>query len=308
MSVFLISSEGWPGIQAAEKAIGAHGASLDIIEAAIREVEAETSIVSVGTGGWPNMIGKMELDASIMNGRTLAAGAVGALKGFIHPISVARQVMEGLPHILLVGEGASRFAEECGAEKGENLTDSASKGYQNWVKNNVTENDKPDWPEVSLLPYSEKPTDPEKTGGTVCAMCIDDNGHMTVGVSTSGWAWKYPGRLGDTPLIGSGGYADEKYGAAACIGSGEMAIRAGTARAVVLYLKMGLSLPDACKEAAADLMALKGGWLGGVTILAIDKNGNHFVLAVGTGGDREYFVQGDGMEKCEKREAELFPI
>ncbi len=308
MSVFLINSEGWPGLRAAEEAIDEHRSSVDIIEAAIREVESETSVVSVGTGGWPNMIGEMELDASVMNGRTLEAGAVGAIKGYIHPISVARQVMERLPHILLVGEGASRFADECGAETGDSLADSASKGYRNWVNDNVSDTDKTNWPEVSLLPYSEKPTDPEKTGGTVCALCIDDNGNCSVGVSTSGWAWKYPGRLGDSPQIGSGCYADEKYGAAACIGSGEMAIRAGTARSVVLYLKMGLSLYDACREAAADLAALKSGWLGGVTILAIDKNGDHFVLAVGEAGGKVYYVQSDGMEKCEKREAEIFPL
>ena len=154
---------------------------------------------------------------------------------------------------------------------------------------------------MSLLPYSKKPTDPEKTGGTVCALCIDHNGNCAAGVSTSGWAWKYPGRLGDSPLIGSGCYADERYGAAACIGSGEMAIRAGTARSVVLYLKMGLSLPDACGEAAADLAGLKTGRLGGVTICAIDKNGEHCVLAVGESGGKQYFVKNDGMAKCEKK-------
>jgi beta-aspartyl-peptidase (threonine type) len=108
-------------------------------------------------------------------------------------------------------------------------------------------------PEETLNRLTEQPdlwkwvaiaADPERTRGTVNFIAQDAQGHICAGASTSGWAWKYPGRLGDTPVVGAGIYADSRYGAAACTGMGEMAIRAGTARSLVLYLKMGWALPQ----------------------------------------------------------------
>src|SRR5690349_22706142 len=98
--------------------------------------------------------------------------------------------------------------------------------------------------------------DPERPNETVNFIAHDRNGHIACGVSTSGWAWKYPGRLGDSPIIGAGNYADDRYGAAACTGWGELAIRAATARSLVMYLKHGLALEAACREAFHDLGAL----------------------------------------------------
>jgi beta-aspartyl-peptidase (threonine type) len=118
-------------------------------------------------------------------------------------------------------------------------------------------------------------TDPERTRGTVNFIARDAQGHIACGVSTSGWAWKYPGRLGDTPIIGAGNYADDRYGAAGCTGMGEMAIRASTAHTVVSYLKAGLSLEAAGRQAMEDLNDLGGRYLSVMNLIAMDANGNH---------------------------------
>ena len=136
--------------------------------------------------------------------------------------------------------------------------------------------------------------DPERPNETVNVIVQDAGGNLAAGVSTSGWSWKYPGRLGDSPIIGAGNYADDRYGAAACTGWGELAIRAGTARSVVLYLKHGYTLEDACREAFRDLGALPvdpAQIL--MSMVALDRHGNHY--AVSTSPDRTYVYQADGM-------------
>ncbi len=124
----------------------------------------------------------------------------------------------------------------------------------------------------------------------------DAAGDICSGTSTSGWGWKYPGRLGDSPIVGAGSYADTRYGAAACTGAGEMTIRCCTARSIVLYMKQGASVADAVGEAVDDMRALKGGLISRVTIHAIDTKGNHKVVAVNGAGDNKYWLwegQGD---------------
>jgi beta-aspartyl-peptidase (threonine type) len=135
-----------------------------------------------------------------------------------------------------------------------------------------------------LWRWVEIATDPERTMGTVNFIAQDARGDICAGVSTSGWAWKYPGRVGDSPVVGAGLYADNRYGAATCTGMGEMAIRAGTARSLVLYLKMGLSLSEAGREAMRDLGDLGGRYLGGMNFIALDACGRHAGFSNGEGG------------------------
>ena len=136
---------------------------------------------------------------------------------------------------------------------------------------------------------------PEVGRDTTVFLAHDAAGNICCGTSTSGWGWKYPGRLGDSPIVGAGCYADTRYGAAACTGAGEMTIRCGTARSVVLYMKRGASVADAVLEAAEDMRALQGGLLSRVTIHAIDTRGNHKVVAVNGAGDNVYWLwSGDG--------------
>ena len=123
-------------------------------------------------------------------------------------------------------------------------------------------------------------------------------GKIAVATSTSGWAWKYPGRLGDSPIIGAGNYADNRYGACACTGMGEMAIRASTAHSVVFYMKMGMSAHDAAKRAMEDLRDLGGDYIGVMNLVATDKDGNHVGMTSMDG--RKYIYQHADMDNHEE--------
>lgn len=277
VSPFLLANdESAVGVPAAVAVLQSGGSALDAVEVGIRAVEKDPTVRTVGVGGAPNLRGKIELDASIMDGVSLQTGAVAALKGFLHPISVARQVMAKLPHVLVAGEGAARFADEIGAERGETLSPQAQADYEQWLARHFPSGDRPDLPLSSLAWVSSRPLAP---GGTTVFLARDGGGRMAGGVSTSGLAYKYPGRVGDSPIIGAGLYVDGRYGAAACTHTGEMTIRAGTARVVVAYLKKGATVEEACREAAGDLRHLQGGLLGPVVIHALDRAAHPFVLA-----------------------------
>jgi beta-aspartyl-peptidase (threonine type) len=228
-------------------------------------VESNPADHTVGFGGYPNLLGEVELDASVMEGATRRAGTVGALRGYRHAILVARAVFDRLPHVTVVGEGAARLAAEIGLEPEDLLTEEAEamwrKGVQDHLGEGSTDQAADSAAGESLARHmlsvvSKLVADPDRAPGTVNVMAIDDSGHMASAVSTSGWAWKYPGRLGDTPVIGAGNYCDDRFGAAACTGWGELAIRAGTARAVVSLMARGASPTDALVEAIADLATL----------------------------------------------------
>ncbi len=294
--IILANSAGGVGMPAAAAALQAGRAALDVVEAGIRPVETDPSVRSVGVGGWPNLLGQVELDAAIMDGRTLAAGAVGALRGYVHPISVARQVMVQLPHVFLVGEGAARFAAEIDAEAGPTLTAEAEAEWRAWLDRHVPAAELARWPDVDLAPWARLTADPEQAGGTVTYLVLDAAGDLASGVSTCGWALKYPGRLGDSPVIGAGSYADNRAGAAACTGHGELAIRAGSARSIVLYMKLGMTVEEACRAAAGDLRHLARPFPSAITLHAIDAEGRPFVLALGKAPEMAtYWLWADGM-------------
>jgi len=282
------------------KILRAGGSALDAVEAVIRVVESNPADHSVGYGGLPNILGQVELDASIMDGETLAAGAVCAVKNFEHPISIARQVMERLPHVLLAGAGAERFARELGMKRRNLLSDDARKIYENKVS---------DYPRYNILRelVSRATHDPEIAAsndeygdetphGTTNVLAIDARGNFASGVSTSGWAWKYPGRVGDSPIIGAGNYCDNRYGACACTGYGEMAMRANTAHSAVLYMKMGMTLQRAAREAMKDLRALTVPFPPGMNLVAVDARGKHCGFTTETDRVAEYVYQTDAMK------------
>ena len=274
--IIVASTNGEVGIRQAMAALKSGKSALDALEIALQIVEDNPFDNSVGFGGLPNILGEMELDASIMDGSTLNAGAVGALKGFLHPISVARKVMENLPHVLLVGDGAARFAIECGFSPAPVLSEQAAVTWRKHLERAMPTQQIDIINDCADLSYwVRKVCDtPRKVSGTVNILILDNQDNLSSGVSTSGWFAKYPGRLGDTPIIGAGNYADSRYAAAACTGMGEMAMRACTARSVVLYIKMGLSLTDACTQAMQDLNDLGGHYLSDMNIVALDRHGN----------------------------------
>jgi L-asparaginase len=293
---------------AAAEVLKAGGRALDAVEAGIRLVETAPEVHSVGQDAWPNLLGQSELDASLMDGRTLATGAVGALQGYIHPISVARRVMEQLPHVMLVGAGAARFAREVGAEiasdaPGESQSAEVREGWASWLRERMTIEMWEKWPAERLAPWACLTADPETAHGTVCIMARDGRGDIASGVSTSGWAWKYPGRLGDSPIIGAGNYADNRYGTAACTGFGEMAIRTSAARSALLYVKMGMTIAEALDAVATDLNDATWFYKGRVTIYAFDCEERPEVLTYTRAeGTSPYWLWMDGMSKPEQRE------
>lgn len=303
--ILVTNSEGTPGVGRTAELLAEGKGGLDAIEAGIRLVEADTSIRTVGRGGWPNLLGEVELDAAMIDGNSFRTGAVGALQGFLHPISIARQVMERLPHEFLVGDGAARFAREIGAETTDNLIEDSARVWREWRDRNVTGADLEAWPDIPLAELCQQAIDPEKGKDTTVFLTLDAKSEIMAGVSTSGWAWKYPGRLGDSPVVGAGAYADTAYGAAACTGTGEMAIRAGTARAIVLYMKTGMTLHAAVDEAIDDLRRLKGGLISRITLHAIDRDGQHRVVAVNAEEQLTYWLWQDGDDKPHSEPCEI---
>jgi beta-aspartyl-peptidase (threonine type) len=307
--IVIASSNGAIGIGQAMHTLKKGGSALDAVEIGARLVEANPEEHSVGYNGYPNILGELELDASIMDGRSLNSGAIALLRGFPYAISVARQVMDRkLPHVLLAGPGAERFAREIGAEKREPMLTDEIRAV--WRKRLAASTGSGDIPELidktPLLDWIKLATDPERVVGTVNFIAIDGRGDIAASVSTSGWAWKYPGRIGDSPIIGAGNYADNRYGACACTGMGEMAIRAGTARSLVLYLKMGMSLPEAARQAMTDLRDLGGDFIGGMNLIALDRDRKHIGMSSRPGS--AYIYQTEDMDAYQECEREVVTI
>src|SRR4051794_28138170 len=145
--ILLTNNEGTLGVPTTVELLAAGRLALDAIEQGIRLIEADPSVRTVGRGGWPNLLCEMELDACMMDGSTLRSGAVGALQGYLHPVSVAREMMRRLPHELLVGQGAARFAREIGAEPADNLIPDARRAWQEWFDHEVPDEQKRVWPD-----------------------------------------------------------------------------------------------------------------------------------------------------------------
>ena len=203
--MLLASANGAVGMEQAWQALGSGASALDAVEIGVRQAEANPDDHTVGYAGHPNIDGVVQLDASIMDGSSRAAGAVGAMTGYRHAITVARAVMEQTPHALIVGEGAARLASQIGLSAEDLLTDDERTAWQRAIASGDTD----------LLAQVRKLTrDPQESIGTVNFLARDRDGHLASAVSTSGWAFKYPGRLADSAVIGAGNYCDDRYGAA----------------------------------------------------------------------------------------------
>ncbi len=292
--IVIASANGRVGIADAMRVLRAGGSAVDAVEAGIRPVESNPEDHTVGYSGLPNLLGEVELDASLMDGRSLRAGAVGAVRRVEHAITLARRVMEELPHVMLAGGGAERFAREMGFPEKDLLTPEAERMWRELFDRTL--------PSVygertaylaQMRRLAKLAADPERPNETVNVIAQDAQGNLAVGVSTSGWAWKYPGRLGDSPVIGAGNYADNRFGAAACTGRGEMVIRCCTGHSVVMSLRMGRSLVEAGTQALRDLEQLEDPYFGRVSILAMDPRGNH--AAFSNAADTTYLYMADGM-------------
>ena len=232
--VFLSTwAHGKPANERAAEVFRAGGSLLDAVEKGINVVEDDPKVTSVGYGGLPNAEGEVELDASIMDGTRHRAGAVCGLHKIRHPISVARLVIEKTRHTTMAGEGAFHFALRMGFRAEQLLTPESLKRWLEWKA------------DPKRATFWQDPTENHDTIGMVAA---DGKGHVVAGCSTSGLAWKIPGRVGDSPLVGCGTYADDRYGAASATGDGDLMTNYCTSVSIVHIMARGASPQEACVE------------------------------------------------------------
>jgi len=211
----------------------------DAMTAAVRGVmvvEEDPEVTSVGRGGFPNCDGVVELDAAVMDGDTLQAGAVAALRGILHPVAVARKVMDSTPHVLLVGEGARAFALASGFPEEELLTEKSKKAWEEWRA------------KKKGAAGGGAPKPDGETHDTIGLVALDRGGKIVAATSTSGLAWKLPGRVGDSPVVGHGLYADSAAGGAVATGLGEEIAKICGAYAVVERMRQGMEPAAAIRE------------------------------------------------------------
>jgi beta-aspartyl-peptidase (threonine type) len=280
--------------------LSAGAAALDAVEAVVRAVEDNPADHTVGYGGYPGILGDVELDASVMDGTSRRAGAVGALREHRHAVTVARQVLDQLPHVLVVADGAGRLARRNGMVRESLLTPEAESAWRAGLEGRLPEAFRTEEHVVEelLAQATHLATDPDSVPGTVNVIARDRDGRLASAVSTSGWAWKYPGRLGDSPLIGAGNYADDRFGAAACTGWGELAIRCGTTRMIVAWLAQDRSVLDACRLAYDDIADLPDLPAGAVmSTIAVSAAGSYSGVSSVPGGT--YIVHTEAMSQCE---------
>jgi len=257
------------GIRTLEKAMAilrAGGNTLDAVVEGVALIEDDPEDEGVGVGGLPNADGEVELDASVMYGPTGTAGAVGALKHIRNPSRVARLVMERTNRVFLVGEGALRFALAHGFQKENLLTEKSRLAWLKW-KEELSSTD--DW--IATPKSKEKQV--ERKQGTISCLAVDSAGDISGVTTTSGLAFKLPGRVGDSPIIGAGLYVDNQVGAAGATGNGEANIRIVGAHTVVELMRQGRNPEQACLETLERVVNLYKDNAPNLSFYALNKKG-----------------------------------
>ena len=234
------------------------GSVIDAVENGVKIEEANADNQTVGYGGLPDREGNVTLDACIMDAKG-NAGSVSFLENIMHPISVARKVMENTPHVMLSGAGALKFALDQGFEKVNLLTPKSEKAWKEWL---IEKN------------YSPKPN--IELHDTIGMLAVDQNGIMGGACTTSGLAFKMNGRVGDSPIIGAGLYVDGEVGGAVATGLGELIMKTLGAFLIVELMRQGASPQEACEEAVHRIAKKYGtGDDAQVGYLALTPDGNH---------------------------------
>ena len=275
----------------------------DAVVAGVSLVEDDPKDMTVGYGGFPNEDGVVALDAAVMHGPTAGAGSVAALEQIKNPSQVALRVMRRTDHVMLVGEGALKFAVAHGFKKQDLLTDEAREAWLSWKERLSDEDDwlppTPSEDQVAGIPFAERPT------GTIHCAAVNQAGDLSCVTTTSGLAFKLAGRVGDSPIIGAGLYCDNDVGACGCTGRGEEAIRNACAFTGVELMRGGMSPADAAQEvlrrvlskAADRLTGGDGAPLFNLVVYLLRKDGEYasgvihgdhkFCVADDTGARRE---------------------
>ncbi len=227
-------SFGQPAIAAGWEGLTSGGHSLDAVEAACRQAEADVENRTVGVAGYPDRDGNVSLDASIMLSPA-KCGSVCAVKTVPHPITLARRVMERTPHKMLAGAGADQFAIEQGVETGPLLTEETRR---QWLK----------WKATQTEPVQRPVLNIEESHDTIGVLALDSAGVLAGGCTTSGWAYKLPGRVGDSPTVGHGLYVEPGVGCCVCTGHGELVMGICGSFVAVETLRRGGTPIDAVRE------------------------------------------------------------
>ena len=291
--------------------------TLEAVVAGVNIVEDDPDDDTVGYGGLPNEDCEVELDASVMHGPTRRAGAVANLHRIKNPASVAKVILERTDHILLVADGALRFALKHGFKEQDLLTEESRKKWLAWRESlNPQDNWGPSWHKTAPagnVKTSQMKLSPEEIAlnkrieeilrdrptGTINCLAIDANGDISGVTTTSGLAWKIPGRVGDSPLIGCGLYVDNEVGAAGSTGRGEECIYINGAHTVVENMRRGMAPTEAAMDAIKRVAARYGNnkeelaALGNITFYAVNKKGEYGAAALWKGSK---FAVHDGRE------------
>lgn len=249
---------GKPANDQALRVLSQGGSNLDAVEQGIWVVESDITNHSVGLSGRPNAAGVVQLDACIMSGPGHRGGSVGALEGIRHPISAARRVMEETPHVMLVGDGARMFALQ---ERLEAVEVDSRQKYEQWQQQQLKE------PARSLKAKKDN-------HDTIALLVLGPDGNLAGGCSTSGLAGKLPGRVGDSPILGSGLYVDNEVGAAGATGVGENVMRYCATFMIVEYMRQGLHPQAACEQTIQRIAKQDPKGLNlSINFVALDKQG-----------------------------------
>ncbi len=226
---------------------------MDAVEAAIRQLETDPTF-DAGCGSFLNEDGEVELDASIMDGATLKAGAVAAVRRLLHPVTLARKIMEETDHLLLVGAGAEKFARKMGMKFSPTKALLTGRELELWKKLKTKKS------------FHAKTVFSGHPKGTVGAVALDDYGKLAAATSTGGTPRKMAGRVGDTPIIGAGTYADNFLGAVSCTGWGEGIMRIGLARLILFNIQNGFSPTAAVKKGVEEMRRRVDGYGGAILV------------------------------------------
>ncbi len=275
--------------EAAWKILSKGGRALDAVEAGVRISESDPAVSSVGFGGLPDASGQVTLDACIMDEKG-DCGSVAFLHDIENPISVARLVMEKTPHVMMVGEGAKQFALANGFKEKKLLTENSKQEWEKWKAKH------PD-----AIKHWEINVENHDTIGLVA---LDADGNLSGACTTSGLAWKLPGRVGDSPIIGAGLYVDNEVGAASATGVGEAVIRAVGSFLVVELMRQGNSPQDACRMATERVIQKNPNWREfQVGFIAVDKQGRVGGYCIQPGFDYAVYdgTNGNHMVKANSR-------
>ncbi len=295
--IVISSANGLPATRRAMQMIRRGEDTLDSVVAGVNIVEEDPNDTSVGYGGLPNEHGVVQLDSSVMHGPTNGAGSVASIEGIKTPSKVAKLVMEKTDHVLLVGPGATQFALAMGFELEDLLTTEAREIWMRW-KRNLSPKD--DWIDPSeRLPTSMKPKEQASVRnffrdyGTINCNAVNENGDISGVTTTSGLAFKIPGRVGDSPILGAGLYVDNEVGACGSTGRGEANLKTCASFLAVEYMRQGNSPEEAAlktlkriaeKTSEPYLLDDQGRPNFDVKFYALNKKGEYAGAAMWSGG------------------------